>query len=231
MDDKGSRIVDEVVAERKLNEVLVRLYKDHITQNKAEQLGAAVLGLLPRETQPIFRRQFPVRRGRKRNEKGRKGRDGGLSGLVWREGGARGATKQRDLSQAVTITTTITTPSPAHPLIRTRSHLAIPPSPSLRTFSKSARRAASSPCTACSGRTATETQRCTEWRRRARWTKCRSSSTRRVAPPSRKGLRLYVLGVSGLVLGEDHRKGEKGHNFAHLRYLYGVVLPPGQARC
>jgi hypothetical protein len=50
-----------MVAERKLNDVLISLYKDQITQNKAEQLAAAVLGLLPRETQPVFRRQFPVR--------------------------------------------------------------------------------------------------------------------------------------------------------------------------
>lgn len=57
--DKSEGIVDEVVAERKLQDILVNLYKDSITQNKAEQLAASLIGLLPGHVQPTFKRQFP----------------------------------------------------------------------------------------------------------------------------------------------------------------------------
>lgn len=58
-EEKAQQIVDEVVAERKLNDVLVSLYKDKITQHRAEQLAASIVGLLPKDAQPGFKRQFP----------------------------------------------------------------------------------------------------------------------------------------------------------------------------
>lgn len=58
-EERASRIVDDVVAERKLNDILVSLYKDDLTQYRAESLAASVIAILPKAAQPTFTRQFP----------------------------------------------------------------------------------------------------------------------------------------------------------------------------